>query len=1056
VDPRASYEVLYSTSYFGQSLRGCVEAGRLVLGRVLENYEVGSMLDVGCGIGTWLRAAGELGIKDLVGLDGQYIDLNNVLFDPNAFVATDLSTPFCIERRFDLTVCNEVAEHFPHERGPGFVRDIVTTSDVIVFSAAVPFQGGDNHFNEQWPEYWAILFRKNGFICFDPFRSSIWNDAGVESWYAQNALLYIKEGHELGAKLDRYRADRHVLSRVHPKIFLTNVTRSRPLASATLEAEIQDWHTVVEAYISGATEPPPLTVMNAHANERSAAEFPLSRMRYSDASEIEREREQLQAKLESKFKVLETISIQQLERLRQQCVGLQQQCVGLQQQCVGLQHALADKFVELESLQREFNRVLTSASWQITYPLRAVLQKAPGPGRFLRRALKLVWWTVTLQLKAKLAKRNRPLQAPLLEEEVDNLESLGAFNLGWYGADRLSVNDRYRSVQIPSERHHQLCKERYDAQSRAIVDKYYRGVVPGGEAPYFIRFGPIQTVRAVIDSRLPRASMIRNTARPTYSVVTSYFKHLEFFRLCAISVAALIDNDFRQTGENRIEWVIVNDDPSIDEPGLRNLLPASISGAVRIISDCQDGKNKGVVAPLNEAIRVAANQWLLFLDCDDRIAQDATIVLDHYIQKFEYCRYISSGIVDIDENDRHIRWRRHENRAADMIEVGMVAGHLKAIRRDLFDEIGVFNTDYPGCQDFDLALRASLIERVLLIPEYLYFYRWHSQSQSVDRIEQLFRVFNAIRKIQLGKFVDRKWPRTAPALSPKSPKQLQRGICLIRTQGRRLNLLAEAIQSIADQALPIVPCIIVHGDEKRYELIASWAAGLKQKTILLNASEPAHRRGYPLNVGLDYLRKHADEFDFVCILDDDDIFYPTFSERLANALAFSGCDVAYGLASQRTPWQPPERCHLPMPTACLAVANFIPINSYIVRTDLIVSNDIRFRQDIDYLEDWDFLLSLLEAGASFKFVPETVSEFRVIGDGNVEQRYDPKHFEECQKTLVAHGEFVASKLGIGSFYRGLLEFDFDQRPPLAPWEIGMLIGANQTYGKFSSSASALD
>ena len=1042
IGPGASYEVPYSTSYFNQSLAGCVEAGRLILGQVLEHHEVGSMLDVGCGIGTWLRAASEVGIKDLVGLDGDYIDLNDALFDPAVFMATDLNKPFHLPRRFDLTVCNEVAEHFPHERGPGFVRDIVATSDVIVFSAAVPFQGGDNHFNEQWPEYWAILFRKNGYICFDPFRSSIWNDAGVESWYAQNGLLYIKEGHELAAKLDRYRADRHVLSRVHPTIFLTNVTRNRPLASATLEAEIKDWHTVVEAYISGATEPPPLTVMSAHASERSAAEFPLSRMRYSDASEIEREREQLQSKLESKLKVLEAISIGQIERLRQQCADLQR--------------ALGDKFAESDFLQRQLNGVLRSTSWQITSPVRAVLQKAPGSGRFLRRALKLAWWTVTLQLKAKLADRKERLQALSRDVEIDSLESLGAFNLGWYGADQLSIDDRYRPVHVPSERHYQLCQERYDAQSRAIVDKYYRGVVPGGEAPYFVRFGPTQTVRAVIDSRLPGASLVRNTARPTYSVVTSYFKHVEFFRLCAISVAALIDNDFRQTGENRIEWVVVNDDPSMDEPRLRSLLPASISDAVRIISDCQDGKNKGVVAPLNEAIRVATNQWLLFLDCDDRIAQDATIVLDHYIQKFEYCRYISSGIVDIDENDRHIRWRRHDNRAADMIEVGMVAGHLKAIRRDLFDEIGVFNTDYPGCQDFDLALRTSLIERILLIPEYLYFYRWHTQSQSVDRIEQLFRVFNAIRKIQLSKFVDRTWPRMAPAPSPKSPKQPQRGLCLIRTQGRRLNLLAEAIQSIADQALPIVPCVIVHGDERSYQLVARWAAGLKQETILLNAPEPARRRGYPLNVGLDYLRKHADEFDFMCILDDDDIFYPTFSERLTNALAFSGCDVAYGLASQRTPWQPPQRCHLPMPTPCLAVANFIPINSYIVRTDLIVANELRFRQDIDYLEDWDFLLSLLEAGARFKFVPETVSEFRVIGDGNVEQRNDPKHFEECQKKLVAHGEFVASKLGIGSFYRGLLEFDFDQRPPLAPWEIGMLIGANQAYEKFASGASALD
>ena len=247
VDPGASHEAPYSTGYFNESLRGCVEAGRLILGQVLKNYPVRSMLDVGCGIGTWLRAAGELGIKDLAGLDGQYIDLDSVLFDPAVFVATDLSKPFRLERRFDLTVCSEVAEHFTHERAPGFVRDIAATSDVIVFSAAVPFQGGDDHFNEQWPEYWAILFRQNGFVCFDAIRDRIWNDTVAESGYAQNVFLYVKEGHDLEAKLLRYRADRRSLSRVHPKIFLTNVTRSRPLPSAVLESEIADWQVIVEA-----------------------------------------------------------------------------------------------------------------------------------------------------------------------------------------------------------------------------------------------------------------------------------------------------------------------------------------------------------------------------------------------------------------------------------------------------------------------------------------------------------------------------------------------------------------------------------------------------------------------------------------------------------------------------------------------------------------------------------------------------------------------------------------------------------------------------------------
>ena len=110
---------------------------------------------------------------------------------------TDLRKPFKHEGRFDLAVSVEVAEHLPYERAPTFVRDLAQASDIIVFSAAAPFQGGERHMNEQWPEYWAILFRRQGYVCFDLFREQCWASDDVESWYAQNVLLFVKAGHAI-------------------------------------------------------------------------------------------------------------------------------------------------------------------------------------------------------------------------------------------------------------------------------------------------------------------------------------------------------------------------------------------------------------------------------------------------------------------------------------------------------------------------------------------------------------------------------------------------------------------------------------------------------------------------------------------------------------------------------------------------------------------------------------------------------------------------------------------------------------------------------------------
>lgn len=56
-------------------------------------------------------------------------------------------------RRFDLAMTIEVAEHLTPVRADSFVEDLTRLSDVVLFSAAIPAQGGINHVNEQWQSY---------------------------------------------------------------------------------------------------------------------------------------------------------------------------------------------------------------------------------------------------------------------------------------------------------------------------------------------------------------------------------------------------------------------------------------------------------------------------------------------------------------------------------------------------------------------------------------------------------------------------------------------------------------------------------------------------------------------------------------------------------------------------------------------------------------------------------------------------------------------------------------------------------------------------------------
>ena len=100
--------------------------------------------------------------------------------------------------------------------------------------------------------------------------------------------------------------------------------------------------------------------------------------------------------------------------------------------------------------------------------------------------------------------------------------------------------------------------------------------------------------------------------------------------------------------------------------------------------------NRGISIRQNQGIAAAKNAFLLFLHCDDLIESHCVQILDHYISQFPYCRFISSAIIDIDENDVELRRRIRTFGIDGIYEKGMNACHLAAIRRDLFDYIGFF------------------------------------------------------------------------------------------------------------------------------------------------------------------------------------------------------------------------------------------------------------------------------------------------------------------------------------------------------------------------------
>jgi len=343
--------VLYDSDFYDAQSAKSLQSARATLPELFRHIQPRNVLDVGCGVGTWLRAAGELGVTQRLGVDGDYVDRHALMMPEELFLPLNLAQRGLFEAvtergtdRFDLVMCLEVAEHLPFERAASLVEELCGLGDLVLFSGAIPYQYGTGHINEQWPEFWAMHFRAHGYACFDLLRPRLWGRSDVEWWYAQNLLVFAKEGSEAYAKLPaEAAAGGRTLAMVHPEAWLSNILNLwfRYRAAARQE-ESEDLKTLMRAWSEGAKQPPVL-----HALERASTAppgaadlFPFTR------TEVDYP-EPLLAEAEARLAEVRALNEATLAELNA-------------------------REVELNAMEVELANMQSSISWRITAPLRAV------------------------------------------------------------------------------------------------------------------------------------------------------------------------------------------------------------------------------------------------------------------------------------------------------------------------------------------------------------------------------------------------------------------------------------------------------------------------------------------------------------------------------------------------------------------------------------------------------------------------------------------------------------------------------------------------------------
>lgn len=159
--------LIYNKWTYDMFHRLAVETAPAVVSSVLRRYpDVLSVVDLGAGTGAHVAEFRKQGLTCVgyeyspiarqIAVQRLGVELRPFnLADPESFAGDGV--------RYDLAMSLEVGEHLPADLGDTLVEACVKSAPLVLFSAAVPGQGGQGHVNEQPRSYWIERFEDRGY-----------------------------------------------------------------------------------------------------------------------------------------------------------------------------------------------------------------------------------------------------------------------------------------------------------------------------------------------------------------------------------------------------------------------------------------------------------------------------------------------------------------------------------------------------------------------------------------------------------------------------------------------------------------------------------------------------------------------------------------------------------------------------------------------------------------------------------------------------------------------------------------------------------------------------
>jgi len=144
-------------------------------------------------------------------------------------------------------------------------------------------------------------------------------------------------------------------------------------------------------------------------------------------------------------------------------------------------------------------------------------------------------------------------------------------------------------------------------------------------------------------------------------------------------------------------------------------------------------ENGNISAATNSAAELATGDIILFLDNDDELTPDALGEVALYFATHPTTDFLYSDDDKIDTKGRRFSPQFKPEWSPELLLSYMYLGHLCAVRKQIFEQVGGLQLGFEGSQDYDFALRATEISRqVAHLPLVLYHWRTAPGSTAIS------------------------------------------------------------------------------------------------------------------------------------------------------------------------------------------------------------------------------------------------------------------------------------------------------------------------------------